>query len=278
MRMLILSVIISLGLIRSVLASDYTTLFDPATMTVGQSVGEFLEVKERCPKDSCTNAEKQKYVAAIEGRTGRLEIPVNAGNDFEISFNVWSMVDDGGWCQYYTDFTITLYLSDDTSMPITITRCTELSYQYGESKGKAALNWIRGGINDFRLISEQGILKISSNDTFIDAKINLSGTINRIVVSKINDGEEALYEIRTRGIQASSSTSCPTTSTNATPSNMTGNDCTANFDASTGRLVIPCVAVSVAQPFGGVEISNYNVEMMQRSNSYIFDLDKAQPR
>lgn len=255
------------ALTQTAIAADYTILFDPSTMTVGQKVGEYLEVKEYCPKTTCTAAEKQKYVTATTGRTGRLEFPVNAGNDFEISFNIWSP----GNCNS-SDLTITLYLSDNTSMPIGIGRCsTDVSYPTG---GYNNLNWI-AGINDFRLTASQGILQISSNDTFVDTKLNLSGTINRIVISKINEGQESLYEIRTRGIQTTSVVSCPTTSTpTTTQPTVTTNNSSATFDFNTGRLVIPNLAVSMTPPFGGTpQVSNYGIEMQQRTGGFVFDLD-----
>ncbi len=52
------------------------------------------------------------------------------------------------------------------------------------------------------------------------------------------------------------------------------NNCTATFNMSTGRLVIPCLAVSMTSPFGGAEqIFNYGIEMQQRSGAFVFDLD-----
>ncbi len=255
------------ALTQTAIAADYTMLFDPSTMTVGQSVGEYLIVKEYCPKTTCTAAEKQKYVSSMDGRTGRLEFPVNAGNDFEISFNIWSPSN----CDS-SDLTITLYLSDNTSIPIGIGSCyTRVLYPDG---GNNYLNWI-AGINDFRLTASQGILQISSNDTFVDKKLSLSGTINRIVISKINEGQERLYEIRTRGIQATSAASCPTTSNpTTTQPTVTTNNTSATFNFNTGRLVIPNLAVSMTQPFSGTPlISNYSIEMQQRSGAFVFDLD-----
>ncbi len=52
------------------------------------------------------------------------------------------------------------------------------------------------------------------------------------------------------------------------------NNCTATFNFNTGRLVIPNLAVSITQPFGGTpQVSNYDIEMQQRSGSFVFDLD-----
>ncbi len=91
MKLSILSALILalLGLVRVATAADYTILFDPATMQVGQTVDEYLVVKDYCPKTTtCTTAERVKYVTATSGRTGRLELPVSLGSDFEISFNI----------------------------------------------------------------------------------------------------------------------------------------------------------------------------------------------
>lgn len=253
------------------IAADYTTLFDPSTMTLGQQVGEYLEVRDYCPKSSCTTAERQKFVTAISGRTGRLEIPVAAGNDFEISINM------GSYKTCYsnvgestgTDFTVTLYMSDNTSLPLDISKCyTRLYYPSG---GGDELNWVVG-VNDLRLIATQGILTVSANDTFDKAKLNLTGTVTRIVISKINATQEYLFDIRTRGIQKTSATSCPTT-TSTQPTTTTTGNCTATYNASTGRLAVPCVAVPVTQPFGGTQTVNYTVEMQQRAGGFIFDLD-----
>lgn len=187
-----------MGLMQAGMADDYTYLFNPATMQVGQTVGEYLVVKDKCPtKQPCVATERLKYVTAEAGRTGRLEIPVNAGSDFEISFNIYS--------NGVNNLTITLYLSDGNSLPL------DFGYQYGGQwlsvlgVGGVGLNW-KVGVNDFRLISEQGTLKINANDTIANVgDIKLSGTITRIVISKIDDNDteqDYLFEIRTRGIQS----------------------------------------------------------------------------
>lgn len=207
MKKLILSIFASLSLMQAAIAADYSMLFDPSAMTVGQSVGEYLTVKEFCPKDSCTPAEKLKYVTAQPGRTGRLELPVSAGDNFEISFNIRSYPDGG--CNN-SDFTITLYLSDNTSLPINVGGCFP-KVTYGDKKETP--NWLSTGVNDFRLIGENGVLQMSSNDTFLDAELNLTGAVTRIVLSKIQSYGEDIYDIRTRGIQKTSLISCPTSST-----------------------------------------------------------------
>jgi len=197
MKLSILSALILalLGLVRVATAADYTILFDPATMQVGQTVDEYLVVKDYCPKTTtCTTAERVKYVTATSGRTGRLELPVSLGSDFEISFNIQAPSS----CS--NELTITLYLSDNSSLTLNISSCytTRVSYPDGKSDN---LNWITG-VNDFRLVVAQNVLKISANDTFVNTTFSLSGTINRIVMSKINEGQENLYEIRTRGVQS----------------------------------------------------------------------------
>ncbi|MEN9847632.1 MAG: hypothetical protein RL368_372 [Pseudomonadota bacterium] len=246
-------------------AADYTPLFDPSTMTLGQQVGEYLEVRDYCPKSSCTTTERQKFVTAIAGRTGRLEIPVTAGNDFEISINM------GAYSACYgTDFTVTLYLSDNTSLPLDIRGCGTSLYYPGGSGDR--LNWVVG-VNDLRLIATQGVLTVSANDTFSKAKLNLTGTVTRIVISKITATEESLFDIRTRGIQKTGATSCPTTTTSTQPTTTTTGNCTATYNASTGRLAVPCVAVPVTQPFGGTQTVNYSIEMQQRAGGFVFDLD-----
>jgi hypothetical protein len=88
-------------------------------------------------------------------------------------------------------------MSDGNSLALNVGGCAT---QITSSGIKAALNWLTG-INDFRLISENGKLKITANDS-VAAEIDLSGTLNRIVISKINAGEEDIFEIRTRGIQS----------------------------------------------------------------------------
>jgi hypothetical protein len=130
---------------------------------------------------------------------------VNAGSDFEISFNIYSSNGESN------NLTITLYLSDGNSLALDINvawRATGVSYP----NGRSGMNW-KPGVNDFRLISEQGVLKISANDILVDLgeiKLTLSGMITRIVMSKIDESEEQLFEIRTRGIQkGGSSASCP---------------------------------------------------------------------
>jgi hypothetical protein len=190
---------IVLPMSQSAMAENYTYLFNPATMEVGQSVGEYLEVKESCPDGgtSCTASSKLKYVTAIEGRTGRLEIPVSASNNFEISFNV-----RGKNC--YVNHTYTLYMSDGNSLSLNVGSCATGVRGTGITGG-GNINWL-DGINDFRLIVKEGQLEISTNDD-VDGETELSGTLTRIVISKINTGEEELFEIRTRGIQGG--VSCP---------------------------------------------------------------------
>jgi len=195
MKLSILSTLLLalLGLVRVATAADYTTLFDPATMQVGQTVGEYLVVKDYCPKTTtCATTEKLKYVTAVAGRTGRLEFPVSSGSDFEISFNIQAL----SGCS--NELTITLYLSDGNSLPLGVGSCyPRVTYPDTNTEN---LNWITG-VNDFRLVAAQSVLKISANDKFVDTTFSLSGTINRIVISKINEGQENLYEIRTRGVQ-----------------------------------------------------------------------------
>jgi hypothetical protein len=270
LQLLIMSAVLVAGAQAN--AEDYAYLFDPATMTVGQTVGEFLVVNERCPKlndTTCPANTKLKYVTAVPGRTGRLEIPVNAGNDFEISF---SITDRGAGCSNRIDITITLYLSDGNSLPLGLNAGCGVGLSSPGGGGDLNANL---GVNDFRLISEQGILKVGANDVFLEnVKLTLSGTITRIVLSKIDeaqevdkDGGEELLEIRTRGIQKGGSTSCPTTPTPP------ASDCTANYTPDNGRLIIPCVTVPVILPFGGAQTLNYSVEMQQQSGSFTFDLD-----
>lgn len=50
-------------------------------------------------------------------------------------------------------------------------------------------------------------------------------------------------------------------------------DCTAVYNADTGRFTAPCVAVPVVEPFVGKKILNYSIEMQQRTDAYTFDLD-----
>ncbi|MEN9849182.1 MAG: hypothetical protein RL368_1922 [Pseudomonadota bacterium] len=65
-------------------------------------------------------------------------------------------------------------------------------------------------------------------------------------------------------------TVCPTTTTQPV---VTTANCTASYTPSIGRLVIPCLTVPVAQPFGPTQYSNYSIEMQQRTGSFAFDLD-----
>lgn len=259
LQLLTMSVVLAVG--SQVNAEDYTYLFDPATMVEGETLGEYLVVKASCPDDkgNCASSEKMRYVTATAGRTGRLEIPVDVSDNFEISFNI--VVPCNGNLIY------TLYFADGSSWPIEISghSCTGGSAQVFAGGTSAKLNWT-GAIDDFRLIAEGEKLKIGANDVFV-LEANLSGTIGRIVISKIDD-RERLFEIRTRGIQKGGSTSCPTT----TPTTSTG-DCTANYDPASGRVIIPCIAVPVTLPFGGAQTLNYSVELQQQLNTFTFDLD-----
>jgi len=80
---------------------------------------------------------------------------------------------------------------------------------------------------------------------------------------------------------ASSTPTCPVVTCPTVPSCPTIPSCptvtspnNATFNFNTGRLVIPNLAVSITQPFGGTpQVSNYDIEMQQRSGSFVFDLD-----
>jgi hypothetical protein len=64
------------------------------------------------------------------------------------------------------------------------------------------------------------------------------------------------------------------TYTRKTPVNSTlSNNCIATYSPTTGKLTVPCVAVPVSQPFGGIQTLNYSIEMQQRTGSFVFDLD-----
>jgi len=221
MKLSILSTLLLalLGLVRVATAADYTTLFDPATMQVGQTVGEYLVVKDYCPKTTeCTAAEKVKYATSIAGRTGRLELPVSAGSDFEVSFNVKSLQQGSCSGMMMLDdnsvIILTLYMSDGSSFALTIgeKNCFHDKATVLYSTSSDELTWIRSRVNDVRLVSEQGKLKIGGNDVFLSGsggvvkQIALNGTLTRIVISSINADEEYIYDIKTRGVQSGGTT------------------------------------------------------------------------
>jgi hypothetical protein len=67
-------------------------------------------------------------------------------------------------------------------------------------------------VNDVRLVSEQGKLKMAGNDVFLSGtggvikQVNLSGSLTRIVISSIDADEEYIYDIKTRGVQSGGTT------------------------------------------------------------------------
>jgi hypothetical protein len=259
---------ITLGLIGLIgiqkgMAEDYTYLLEPATMQVGQTLNEYLVVKDKClTSKSCTDSEKVKYVTAVTGQKGKLEIPINAGSNLEVSFSIDTHCG--------ANLTIAIYSSDNSLLSLDTglgagDGCNNTRVFY--SNGFSHLNW-KVGVNDLRLIVENGILKISANNTLAeDVKLPLSGTITRIVVSKIDGGQEGILEIKARGIQKNSSDSSSTTPTPST------SNCTANYVPSTGRLIVPCVAIPITIPFSGTQTLNYRIEMQQRPSTFAFDLD-----
>ena len=86
MRKLVLASCL-LALSQASMANDY--LLNPATMSVGQSIGENLLVKESCPDpDETSCQEKVKYLSATAGRTGRIEFPVQLSTNFYVSINL----------------------------------------------------------------------------------------------------------------------------------------------------------------------------------------------
>lgn len=278
-----------------------TDLLNPATMQVGQSVGENLVVKESCPDPTETSCqEKLKYISATAGRTGRIEFPVQLSTDFYVSVNLDGNTTSGNIragqsiALHSGAFVTTLKF---TQKSLVSWDETSLSSNNPEDTGGGGGARVNGGfagwqggysVNDIRLSVINGKLEAYINEAFIpesslhndrSATITLANpaqVYDKLVVAGIKDSDR-LFEVRIGCQQASSCSASASDGTTTPPTTepISSNECLARYSID-GSLHIPCV--SVPDAFGGTTL--YSVELQQQPASFTFDLDlnSIQPR
>ncbi len=169
-------------LVQVCMASDYDYLLNSSTMTVGQTVGENLMVREGCPDPDteCQDSEKIRFVSATPGRLGRIEFSINLFKDFDISVNI----DDNSLSNgirlgesitlhtggYITTLKFTqdlgAYSVDGTSFSSSNPKDTGYS---GESRWKGGFaGWQEGyAVNDIRIVVIDGRAEAHINEAII---------------------------------------------------------------------------------------------------------------
>lgn len=134
------------------------------------------------------------------------------------------------------------------------------------------------------------IIRYLSPEVFAGKTQTFTGTINGTSISGSWDGigctDSCVWTATITPLTTSSTVNCPTPPvcptppacpvcpvTPACPVTPPTGDCTATYNADTGKFTAPCVAVPVVEPFVGKKILNYSIEMQQRTGAYTFDLD-----
>ncbi len=290
MRKLVLASCL-LALSQASMANDY--LLNPATMSVGQSIGENLLVKESCPDpDETSCQEKVKYLSATAGRTGRIEFPVQLSTNFYVSINLDGNTTSGGIrvgqsiTLYSGSYVVTLKFTQDSLASWDKTSLDSNNPEDTGGGGGARVNGGFGGwqggysVNDVRLIVIDGKLDAYINEAFIpisslhndvSATITLANptqTYDKLVIAGIKDSDR-LFEVKT-GCQQASSCSASGGITTLPPAgtSISSTECMANY-SPTGQLHVPCV--SVPDAFGGTTV--YDIKLNQQTGSLTFDLD-----
>jgi hypothetical protein len=280
-----------------------TVLLDPATLAVGTSIGEFLEVKEGCPdpsKTNCQATEKMKYITAVAGRTGKIEFDVNLTDNFELDVNVdWEEFNSS----YFDQQVITLFKADNENVsPLYVRFARDIEFSdSARSDLGSSLGWQKGdAINNVELSAKNGTAYLNVNGTpFKDNNSNEGDTVAldtsqpfvKLVIAGIKDTDR-LFEVTLKGgtggatpvtggdfdsgkqagIQqcVSDPASCGITVT------ATCNDTTpttggahANYNPANGEVHIPFI--DVPGPFGDQQV--YEVFLIQQPSTFSFDLD-----
>jgi hypothetical protein len=260
------------------IAADY--VLDASTMAVGATANENLVVQEGCldpTKTSCTD--KVRYLTASSpAKVGNVQILGNLTGDFEIIVTADFASSPKG---------IKILTADNKGFGLSFNGDKYAYYflpsgigEGGTSYGDTLLGWASSNaFNEVKISVQKGVASVSTNGqtltervTFASGQITFDPSVvfTRVSIEGIKS-DDRLSDIKVRGMQTVSSCSA-STSTTSTTQPTTGN-CTATYNASTGRLAVPCVAVPVTQPFGGTQTVNYSIEMQQRTSGFVFDLD-----
>jgi hypothetical protein len=264
-------------------AADYS--LDASTMAVGATAGENLIVKEGCldpTKTTCAATEKAKWLAAPLTKVGMLDVGGSLQGDFEVNLTI--NVNDGSKG-------ITLLTPDNKSIEYNIAWyagsggifSTAALLPKGIGEGGSSKYKIDGwngmpGFNNISLTVRQGVAKvyINGSESLLEPITFDKNTVFSRVLIKGISSSDRLSEVKVRGLQSANFCSATTTSSTTPATSTTNNSgtCTASYSSTTGALIIPCVAIPVTSPFGGVtQTLNYSVQLQQRTGSFAFDLD-----
>lgn len=256
-------------------AADY--VLDASTMAVGATANENLVVQEGCldpTKTSCTD--KVRYLTATSpAKVGNVQVLGNLTGDFEIIMTADFASSPKG---------IKVLTADNKGFGLSFNGDDRQPYYFspsgvGEGGYSTSLIYSFPGwtgsnaFNEVKISVQKGVASVSTNGQALSGKITFDPSVvfTRVSIEGIKS-DDRLSDIKVRGMQTVSSCAASTSTTSTTQPTTTGN-CTATYNASTGRLAVPCVAVPVTQPFGGTQTVNYTVEMQQRAGGFVFDLD-----
>lgn len=253
------------------IAADY--VLDASTMAVGATANENLVVKEGCldpTKTSCTD--KVRYLTASSlTKVGNVQVLGNLAGDFEIIVTADFASSPKGIKVLTADnkgFGLS-FNGDSPDYSFLPSGVGTGGYNSG-LLGITVRGWAGGSaFNEVKISVQNGVASLSTNGQ-VGGQIAFDPSVifTRVSIEGIKS-DDRLSDIKVRGMQTVSSCSASTSTTSTTqPTN-----CTATYNASTGRLAVPCVAVPVTQPFGGTQTVNYTVEMQQRAGGFVFDLD-----
>lgn len=269
-------VIVSAALLaaQNTYAADYS--LDASTMAVGATAGENLIVTEGCldpTKTTCTATEKVRWLTAPLTKVGSLEVVGTLQGSFEVAITAD--------LSEYKNYGIAILTADGKTINLDFVKRGFFEADFystgdlgtGRTQGYDT-GWVGGSaFNSAKIIVQNGTALGFINGRQ-HGKVVFDGNIKfeRARISGIGNGDR-LSEVKVNGLQ--SATSCPSTTTPSTTSTTSNSGtCTASYSSTTGALIVPCVAVPVTSPFGGVtQTLNYSVQLQQRTGSFAFDLD-----
>lgn len=263
-------------------AADYAYLIDPATMTVGQKIGENLIVKEGCSdpsKTTCQAVDKIKYITAVAGRTGRLEIPISISGDVDLSFN--ADFDESN----NTERNITLQTTDGFSLTIAadvyanqyLTLKDSVAGVGGSKSCSIGGIWQSSfGVNDMRLTIQGSNAALSLNGSPCVQGYELSNiSFTKVIFGNITEYDR-LFETKSRGVSKTAScTGGSSTTTTVSGTTNTGDlpQISANMDISIPRGLYSQSA-GIFTPAGSIPIWA-NLKYVPQGGQHFWTLTNA---
>ncbi len=207
MKKLVLSFSLLVCLVQISMAEDY--LLDASTMSVGETAGENLIVKEGClDPEQTTCTEKVKWLSAPITKIGNLEVMGIFTGDFEI--NVIINVNDGSKG-------IVLFTEDNKGIEYSITwnghsggYMSNVSFLPKGIGINGGTNFMIEGwnkytaFNNITLTVQQGVAKVHVNGSeAVETPITLDPdtVFNRLLIKGVSS-DDRLSEVRVRGIQS----------------------------------------------------------------------------